>query len=113
MQQKMLSYGMPLIFGGMSLFFPAGLTLYISTNSILTLLHHLYMRAEDTKSSSGPARVAADEQGKSVARSAIDVEDESARGDGDAAAVEGKNGDRNAGKRRSRGRGGKRRGAHS
>ena len=34
---------MPLIFGAMSLFFPAGLTLYISTNSILTLAHHLYM----------------------------------------------------------------------
>ena len=43
----MLSYGMPLMFGGMSLFFPAGLTLYISTNTRLTLLHHLYMRRDE------------------------------------------------------------------
>ncbi|HLU65739.1 MAG TPA: membrane protein insertase YidC [Kofleriaceae bacterium] len=43
-QQKILTFGMPLMFGGFSLFFPAGLTLYISTNTVLTLLHHLYMR---------------------------------------------------------------------
>jgi YidC/Oxa1 family membrane protein insertase len=47
MQQKILMFGMPLMFGGFSLFFPAGLTLYISTNTVLTLLHHLYMRRED------------------------------------------------------------------
>lgn len=47
MQQKILSYGMPLMFGGFSLFFPAGLTLYISTNTVLTLLHHLYMRRDE------------------------------------------------------------------
>jgi membrane protein insertase Oxa1/YidC/SpoIIIJ len=43
-QQKMLTYGMPLMFGVMGFFFPAGLSLYISTNTVLTLLHHLYMR---------------------------------------------------------------------
>ncbi|HUS65009.1 MAG TPA: membrane protein insertase YidC [Kofleriaceae bacterium] len=43
-QQKILTYGMPLMFGGFSLFFPAGLTLSISTNTVLTLLHHLYMK---------------------------------------------------------------------
>jgi YidC/Oxa1 family membrane protein insertase len=43
-QQKMLMYGMPLMFGVMGFFFPAGLSLYISTNTVLTLLHHLYMR---------------------------------------------------------------------
>jgi YidC/Oxa1 family membrane protein insertase len=42
-QQKMLQYGMPLMFGVFSFFFPAGLTLYILTNTILTLLHHLYL----------------------------------------------------------------------
>jgi len=47
MQQKILTYGMPLMFGGFSLFFPAGLTLYISTNTVLTLLHHLYMRRDE------------------------------------------------------------------
>lgn len=46
-QQKLLSYGMPLMFGGFSIFFPAGLTLYISTNTVLTLLHHLYMKKTD------------------------------------------------------------------
>ena len=46
-QQKILMFGMPLMFGGFSLFFPAGLTLYISTNTVLTLLHHLYMRRDD------------------------------------------------------------------
>jgi len=53
-QQMMLSYGMPLMFGIMGFFFPAGLSLYISTNTVLTLLHHLYMRrsSEDT----GPAK---------------------------------------------------------
>lgn len=54
LQQKMLSYGMPLMFGVMGFVFPAGLTLYISTNTILTLLHHLYMR----RSSGGPAPAA-------------------------------------------------------
>jgi YidC/Oxa1 family membrane protein insertase len=44
MQQKMLSYGMPLMFGVMGFFFPAGLNLYILTNTCLTLLHHLYIR---------------------------------------------------------------------
>ncbi len=38
MQQKMLTYGMPLMFGVMGFFFPAGLSLYISTNTVLTLL---------------------------------------------------------------------------
>lgn len=47
MQQKILTWGMPLMFGGFSLFFPAGLTLYISTNTVLTLLHHLYMRRDE------------------------------------------------------------------
>ena len=46
-QQKILMFGMPLMFGGFSLFFPAGLTLYISTNTVLTLLHHLYMRRDE------------------------------------------------------------------
>jgi YidC/Oxa1 family membrane protein insertase len=51
MQQKMLSYGMPIMFGVMGFFFPAGLSLYISTNTSLTLLHHLYMRRSDANRS--------------------------------------------------------------
>ncbi|HEU5059278.1 MAG TPA: membrane protein insertase YidC [Kofleriaceae bacterium] len=58
MQQKILTYGMPLMFGGFSLFFPAGLTLYISTNTVLTLLHHLYMRRDEIFTSKSAAAAA-------------------------------------------------------
>jgi YidC/Oxa1 family membrane protein insertase len=43
-QQKILMYGMPLMFGGMGLFFPAGLTVYITTNTLLGIAHTLYMK---------------------------------------------------------------------
>jgi YidC/Oxa1 family membrane protein insertase len=49
-QQKFLVYGMPLMFGVMSFFFPAGLTLYIFTNTLLSALHSLYMNKYDKKS---------------------------------------------------------------
>lgn len=48
-QQKFLQYGMPLMFGVMSFFFPAGLTLYIFTNTILSALHSIYMNKFDKK----------------------------------------------------------------
>jgi len=47
MQQKIIIYGMPLIFGVMSFFFPSGLSVYIFTNSALSLLHTLYMKKFD------------------------------------------------------------------
>jgi YidC/Oxa1 family membrane protein insertase len=50
MQQKFLQYGMPLMFGVMSLFFPSGLTLYIFTNTCLSALHSVYMNKFDKKS---------------------------------------------------------------
>jgi len=49
-QQKFLQYGMPLMFGVMSFFFPAGLTLYIFTNTVLSALHSIYMNKFDKKS---------------------------------------------------------------
>jgi YidC/Oxa1 family membrane protein insertase len=49
-QQKFLQYGMPLMFGVMSFFFPAGLTLYIFTNTILSAVHSIYMNKYDKKS---------------------------------------------------------------
>ena len=55
MQQKILTWGMPLMFGGFSLFFPAGLTLYISTNTVLSLFHHLYMRRDEIFAKKDPA----------------------------------------------------------
>jgi YidC/Oxa1 family membrane protein insertase len=47
MQQKMMMYGLPLIFGVMGFFFPSGLTLYILTNTTLSLLHTFYMKKFD------------------------------------------------------------------
>jgi YidC/Oxa1 family membrane protein insertase len=50
MQQKFLQYGMPLMFGVMSFFFPSGLTIYIFTNTVLSALHSIYMNKFDKKS---------------------------------------------------------------
>jgi YidC/Oxa1 family membrane protein insertase len=49
-QQKFLMYGMPLMFGVMSFFFPSGLTVYIFTNTILSAVHSIYMNKYDRKS---------------------------------------------------------------
>lgn len=49
-QQKMMQYGMPLMFGVMAFFFPSGLTLYIFTNTILSAVHSIYMNRYDKKS---------------------------------------------------------------
>jgi len=46
-QQKFLQYGMPLMFGVMSFFFPSGLTVYIFTNTVLSALHSIYMNKYD------------------------------------------------------------------
>jgi hypothetical protein len=48
--QKFLQYGMPLMFGVMSFFFPSGLTIYIFTNTVLSALHSIYMNKFDKKS---------------------------------------------------------------
>jgi len=48
--QKFIQYGMPLMFGVMSFFFPSGLTLYIFTNTVLSAVHSLYMNKYDKKS---------------------------------------------------------------
>lgn len=47
MQQKIMMYGLPLMFGTFSLFLPSGLTLYILTNTVLTLLHQLWLNRTD------------------------------------------------------------------
>ncbi len=67
MQQKMMMYGLPAVFGFFSLFFPSGLTLYILTNTILTALHSLYMRKYDKSAKLVPAFAAA-AAAKSAAR---------------------------------------------
>ena len=59
MQQKMMQYGLPLVFGVFGFFFPAGLTLYIFTNTCLTALHHLWLRREHDVPGAAVAAVAA------------------------------------------------------
>ncbi len=56
-QQKFIQYGMPLMFGVMSFFFPAGLTLYIFTNTCLSALHSVYMNKYDKKSLAMVAKI--------------------------------------------------------
>jgi YidC/Oxa1 family membrane protein insertase len=56
-QQKFLQYGMPIMFGGMSFFFPAGLTLYMFTNNVLSSLHSIYMNKFDKKSLAAAAQL--------------------------------------------------------
>jgi YidC/Oxa1 family membrane protein insertase len=63
MQQNMMKYGLPLMFGVMSFFFPAGLTLYIFTNTCLSAAHSIYMNKFDKKSLALAAKIkAAQEQ---------------------------------------------------
>jgi YidC/Oxa1 family membrane protein insertase len=49
-QQRMMQYGMPLVFGAMAFVFPTGLTLYIFVSTILSALQNLYMNKYDKKS---------------------------------------------------------------
>jgi YidC/Oxa1 family membrane protein insertase len=49
-QQKFLQYGMPLMFGIFSVWFPAGLTIYMFTNTVLSALHSIYMNKFDKRS---------------------------------------------------------------
>ena len=69
-QQKMIQYGMPLMFGVMSFFFPAGLTLYIFTNTCLSALHSIYMNKFDTKSLEIMARMKANQEAVAAAAEA-------------------------------------------
>ncbi|HUQ03082.1 MAG TPA: membrane protein insertase YidC [Kofleriaceae bacterium] len=49
MQQKVLQYGLPLMFGFMGLYFPSGLGVYMLTNSALSIAHSMYMKRTDKK----------------------------------------------------------------
>jgi YidC/Oxa1 family membrane protein insertase len=62
MQQNMMKYGLPLMFGVMSFFFPAGLTLYIFTNTCLSALHSIYMNKFDKKSIELAAKIKASQE---------------------------------------------------
>jgi YidC/Oxa1 family membrane protein insertase len=91
MQQKMLQYGLPLMFGVMGLYFPSGLGVYMLTNSALSILHSLYMKRGGNKKPEikKPAAQKAEpeEKAEKPAKSAkpiVDVEaDEPASDEGD------------------------------
>jgi len=68
MQQNLMKYGLPLMFGVMSFFFPAGLTLYIFTNTILSALHSIYMNKFDKKSIALQAKIKASQDATAQAK---------------------------------------------
>ena len=65
-------YGMPLMFGGMSLFFPSGLTVYIFTNTTLGILHSLYMN-RTTPAKLAAARAAVDARVAAAAKAEVET----------------------------------------
>jgi YidC/Oxa1 family membrane protein insertase len=77
MQQKIMMYGMPLMFGFFSLFFPSGLTLYILTNTILRTSHQVYLNRTEEPAKPEP------EPQKASAKD--DSSDESTSSDGNGA----------------------------
>lgn len=73
-QQKIMMYGLPLMFGVMGFFFPSGLTLYILTNTALTSLHNIWMNRTDPLTQPGAAE-------KAKSGTASGAGDDSADGD--------------------------------
>jgi YidC/Oxa1 family membrane protein insertase len=63
-QQKMMMYMMPLMFGGFSLVFPMGLTVYMFTNTLLTMAHQVYMNKTEPEIVPVQAPVASPAPGK-------------------------------------------------
>jgi len=62
-QQKILMYGMPVMFGGLAFVFPAGLTLYICTSTVLRSAHGYWMRHTEkaAEAAKGAAKVSSGE----------------------------------------------------
>ncbi len=69
-QQKFLQYGMPLMFGVMSFFFPSGLTVYIFTNTVLSAVHSIYMNKYDKKSIALTAQLKKNAEAAAAAKNA-------------------------------------------
>lgn len=57
-QQKILMYGMPVMFGFFSLFFPSGLTVYIFTSTLLRIGHQMWMLRNEPKPAAAEAKPA-------------------------------------------------------
>jgi YidC/Oxa1 family membrane protein insertase len=94
-QQKVMMYGLPLMFGVFSFFFPAGLVLYILTNTTLTALHHVWMNRNDPHKDLGKDIVIEDEESgkgsdkQSNKKAVIDVDATEVDTDDDADADDG------------------------
>jgi len=56
-QQKFMQYGMPIMFGAFSFVAPAGLTIYMFVNTILSAVHSIYMNKYDKKSLAAAAQL--------------------------------------------------------
>jgi YidC/Oxa1 family membrane protein insertase len=52
-QAKMMLYFMPIMFTGMMLFLPSGLTLYILVNTVLSIAHQMYIHGRSAKGQPG------------------------------------------------------------
>jgi len=73
MQQRMMQYGMPLMFGAMSFFFPSGLSLYILTKTCLSAVHSIYMNKYDKKSVALAAQLKKNQAAAAAAKDAAAV----------------------------------------
>jgi YidC/Oxa1 family membrane protein insertase len=69
-QQKFLQYGMPIMFGIMAFIFPSGLSLYMLTNNILSMLHSIYMNKFDKKSLASAAQLKKNQELVAAAKAA-------------------------------------------
>jgi YidC/Oxa1 family membrane protein insertase len=58
-QQKVMQWMMPIMMGVFSLLFPSGLALYMLTNTILGMIHQIYMNRSDPTPAPKPAQAAA------------------------------------------------------
>ncbi|HSN30796.1 MAG TPA: membrane protein insertase YidC [Kofleriaceae bacterium] len=77
-QQQMMKYGMPLMFGVMSFWFPSGLTLYILTNTLLTAVQSIWLNKYDPKTKAIAATFEA-KQAEIAAREAGKAKDANAK----------------------------------
>jgi YidC/Oxa1 family membrane protein insertase len=88
LQQNMMKWGLPIMFGVMAFFFPAGLTIYIFTNTILSALHSVWMNKFDKKSIAIAEKIkaaqekAAQDREKAKAKPVIDAKSEDKGEDG-------------------------------
>jgi YidC/Oxa1 family membrane protein insertase len=70
MQQRLMQYGMPLMFGVFCFGAPAGLTLYILMNTCLSAAHSLYMNKYDKKTQELTAKMRANQEAAKTATDA-------------------------------------------